>query len=145
MDFTQVDDAFKVNEFMKKLQTKEFMQQIITFDRDHWSQVSAARTILGFMRTVNTFIEDTVGSIDLEFTNSNLNIIMNCHDEIAKSIPKDQLEFSFGQNLVDSMVDYDFSFDLSKDLEEFMNDSPSIREGMEKAGLKNPTGVISLL
>ena len=98
------------------------------------------------MRTVNTFIEDTIGSIEMGFTDSNLDILMNCRpNEIANSIPKDQLEFSFGQNIIDSMVDYDFSFDLSKDLEEFMNDSPSIREGMEKAGLKNPTGIISLL
>jgi hypothetical protein len=52
--------------------------KILTFDQDHWSQPSAARTVLGFIKTVNTYIENTVGSITMEFSSSNLNVLMNC-------------------------------------------------------------------
>ena len=86
----------------------------MTLKKDHWSQPSAARTVLGFLMSINTFTKDTLGFIHMAFTDTNLNIFMNCVDSKSFSIqiPSDSLEFSLSQNILDSIIPHEFSEDL---------------------------------
>lgn len=69
------------------------MREIFTFEGDHWSQPSAARTTLGLIKFVNKVVEQE-SRATIGFTGSNLNIYLNCVDEKAleNAIAKDQLD-----------------------------------------------------
>ena len=74
----------------------ELKNKLMTLRSDHWSQPSAARTVLGLIITVNELAKDTLGFVHIAFMDTNLNIVMNCVDSKSfnPNIPADQIEFS---------------------------------------------------
>jgi hypothetical protein len=93
---------------------KEFASKLVTIEEDFWSQPSAARTVMGLIRSANTFAENSLGSLEISNTGSNLNLIMNCENssESLPSVPSDFFEFGLGQNIIDSFIPYEELIDL---------------------------------
>jgi hypothetical protein len=69
---------------------------------------------MGLIRSANTFAENSLGSLEISNTGSNLNLIMNCENSLESlpSVPSDFFEFGLGQNIIDSFIPYEELIDL---------------------------------
>ena len=95
---------------------KEFdVKKILTLDEDHWSQPSAARTILGLIRAVNEYDGKVI--VEMKRSTRNLNIFVNCNEEMVTQLrlhPLDQsmLEIGMSQNFAEFLLPYDLEIDI---------------------------------
>jgi hypothetical protein len=96
--------------------THDFARVVMPIHYDHWSHPSAARTTLGFIRSLNEYAKQNHTSVVMEMRNQGLNVVLNCDKSFRSktTIKQDEFEFSVGDNILDLFLPHDLEIDLKQ-------------------------------
>jgi hypothetical protein len=94
----------------------EFAKKVVTFDSlPFFDQPTAARTLVGFVRSLNELAAQEAGSAFIDIKEDGVEYMINCDDDEVRetsetTMKSDNVAFSFNKNVMNAFFPLRFEF-----------------------------------